>query len=221
MKVIAPLVSILALCLAACTTSDSGTAPDPEKSCAERRTALLHGVTEYRDAHASQDPRIAILRPYPLVVEGLNGSGGNLANGDSIWIPPYGYDPVHEYFPAVADTVSSGTETAFPVLRPDVVSAIQIVSDRAYSAKVRISDSKDRLVRESTQTFGYRGELKNMNRVARDGLMSFLAWNGKDRTGALAPDGSYQWRITFTFNDGTQYAAVARTGLFKTLCPEM
>ena len=60
----------------------------------------------------------------------------------------------------------------------------------------------------------------NQNRVVPNGLVSFLVWNSRDRNGALVTDGAYLWRINFTFNDGTEYQATAKTGFFNTICPE-
>lgn len=213
----ASLLPVLALGFAACT--GFGTGPDPVKSCAERNAGLYKHVEEFSATHPSQDTHINVLRPYPseIDLQFMNGPNGV----EIVWIPPVGFNHgTGEVLTSIPmDTASNGVETSTLELKPAETSLVQVVSTGRYVATVRIFDSANRLVREFIQDFGYHGEVNNPTRVTPNGFASYLVWNNRDRNGRLVAGGAYLWRIGFTFKDGTEYEATAKTGIFNTACP--
>lgn len=135
-----------------------------------------------------------------------------------VWIPPYGFTENGDFKPYTAslNDLPGGTrETGTPVRLPPNISAIQVVSTTAYIAHVSIFDNYGNFVNSSTQAFGGRGELQNLNRVVPKGLVSYLVWDLRDKNGQLAGQGVYVWKVTFEFKGGKQEVQYTRTGVMR------
>ena len=70
------------------------------------------------------------------------------------------------------------------------------------------------LFRSFVQSFGYHGEMDNMNRIIAGGKgrASYLVWNMRNQTGRKVGSGVYIWRVDFRFPD----AEKAETRIIKT-----
>jgi hypothetical protein len=143
------------------------------------------------------------------------------------WIPPAdwpaGYVPgVSVYTPekhAPNDSMKSGQDAATNGGMPGGIGAVQVVSTAEYVAEVSIFDNLGHWVKSFSQAFGYRGELANVKRRAKNGkgLVSFLVWDLKDAQGSRAANGAYIWKIQFRFKTGKQEVRYVRTGLARSL----
>lgn len=152
--------------------------------------------------------------------EGLKGFATSTGLGwQVLWIPPAGWEEGRAHVPyALADwgaVERSEREIATPVKLPAGTSAIQVVSAGAYVAHVVIFDNHGRAVSAFTQALGGKGELKNQARVVPGGLVSYLAWDQKDRRGQPVAQGAYVWRIVFKFKGGKNEVRYTRTGLIR------
>ena len=144
----------------------------------------------------------------------LSGSDWQL-----LWIPPVGWEAGKPFTPyQVSDFSSvpgSTAEVARGIPMPADISTIQVVSSAAYIAYVTIYDTQGNFVNSSVQAFGAKGELKNISRVVPKGLVSYLYWNQRDRSGQLAAQGAYVWKVVFKFQGGKNEVQYTRTGLIR------
>ncbi len=188
--------------------------------------------------------RIEFLQGYPPVA-GLdpNRPGFAVSNGDTHasgqfatqegsnwvveWIPPAdwpaGYVPGASVYSAEkhapGDSVKAGQDPAKIEGMPEGIGTVQVVSTAEYVAEVSIYDNLGSWVKAFSQAFGYRGELANAKRRAKDGkgLVSFLVWDLKDSRGQKAANGVYIWKIQFRFKTGKQVVRYVRTGVARSL----
>lgn len=93
------------------------------------------------------------------------------------------------------------------------LSAVQAVTEGAYSGTVRILDYQNRVVRELSPSFGYQGELENPNRKVEAGYVSYLVWDMKDSLGDLVVTGVYRWEINLEMSNGVIDHKVQRVGV--------
>lgn len=140
--------------------------------------------------------------PADYGVDGYDYIGGNYADVD------HGYIPRGDSKPTVAD------EKELTNL-PDTLSAIEVVTTTPYVANVTIYDHLGNFVRSFRQSFGYMGEFKNANRIAKNGFRSFLIWDLRDRKGQRVGQGVYIWKTVFTFEDRSQKVKFTRTGVVR------
>jgi hypothetical protein len=143
------------------------------------------------------------------------------------WIPPAdwpdGYVPgVSIYAPEIhapADLVRPGQDQGKAARMPSDIGAVQVISTGAYVADVSIYDNLGNWVKDFSQAFGFRGELANIDRKAKNGrgLVSFLVWNLKDSRGRKAGNGAYVWKIRFRFKVGKPEVRYVRTGVTRSL----
>ncbi len=170
--------------------------------------------------------RISQLRAYPPIVglDNTSTSQGCIDEGvsDNTWIPPVGFDPVKGIVdPNASNTCTSGSDNGTDTPRssiPACTSILEVISDGAYVADVRIFDQLGNFVSGSRQRFGACGELDNLNRSVAGKKRSFLVWNTRDNQGARVGTGAYVWRVNFISdrNDGKQSETVfIRTGFLR------
>jgi len=136
-----------------------------------------------------------------------------------LWVPPTGFnpqDPMSSYIPSSpSEEPRSGGETTYPSPMPSQIGVVQVATTGRYVAQVSIFDNTGHFVRNFKQAFGYRGELRNPYRSSEKGMLSFLIWDLKDKSGAKAGQGVYIWRINFAFADGKQEVQVVKTGVLR------
>jgi len=159
-----------------------------------------------------------------IAQETSKGSGKYAVN----WVPPVGFDPDHpERFDGsftnginghkvTLNDSSSGSDLGTITAIPDNISAVQVVTRDPYIAHIFIYDHLGNFLRAMVQSFGYSGELANVqNRSVNKGLASYLVWDMKDSHGQIAGNGVYVWKATFQFKNGKQEVQYTRTGIMR------
>jgi fibro-slime domain-containing protein len=147
-----------------------------------------------------------------------DGSGGYAV----FWIPPFGFDSKNpssfDYDDKTRPNDVPGTTPEFKGQEaiPENISAIQVISNEPYVARISIYDNLGNFLRSSVQSFGYKGELQNGLRNVPGGLRSFLVWDTKDKSGQPAGNGVYVWKVLFQFRGGKQDVQYTRTGILRT-----
>jgi fibro-slime domain-containing protein len=150
--------------------------------------------------------------------ETANGSGRYAV----YWIPPYGFDKNNPSgFNYNDQTRTNDIPSTVPEIKdqepiPENISAIQVISNEPYVARISIYDNLGNFLRSSVQSFGYKGELQNGLRSVPGGLRSFLVWDTKDKNGQQAGNGVYVWKVLFQFRGGKQDVQYTRTGILRT-----
>jgi fibro-slime domain-containing protein len=135
-----------------------------------------------------------------------------------VWIPPAGFTDINSYVPYTAnmkDIPGGARETATPLKVPANISTVQVVSTTGYKANVSIFDNYGNFVRSFVQYFGGRGELQNPARMVTGGYVNYLVWDMRDKSGQLAGQGVYVWKVTFIFSNGKQEIQYTRTGVMR------
>jgi hypothetical protein len=142
-----------------------------------------------------------------------------------LWIPPYGFeadDPVGSLKQIAKDFGNPQTgerkrEISGPQRMPAGISAIQVISNGAYKAQIRIFDNLGHFVRYMEQAYGMNGEDKNPDRALPAGQMSFLVWDMEDEMGNEVGQGVYVWKVNFTFVDKNKKSEVmyVKTGVVR------
>lgn len=185
---------------------------------------------------------IQVFRGYPPVV-GISASGDPigfvLVNNDprddkgsiystnkgavyqTEWVPPADFVPGVPYVGTKpvggVQAPSVGSDLTIPGPMPANISTIQVISTGEYSADITIFDNLGNFMKHFTQSFGYHGELANVNRSAIGGLASYLVWDLKDSKGQIAGQGVYVWKVVFTFKNNKQEIRYTRTGVTRSL----
>jgi hypothetical protein len=140
------------------------------------------------------------------------------------WIPPAdwpaGYVPGVSVYRPEAHSPSDpakGQDPAKHGSMPLGIGTVQVVSTGEYVADVSIFDNLGNWVKSFSQSFGFRGELVNGDRRAKNGkgLVSFLVWDLKDAHGRKVGNGAYVWKIGFRFKTGKQEIRYVRTGVAR------
>lgn len=136
------------------------------------------------------------------------------------WIPPVGFDSKNPsgfrpYSVDINADVSNTPESKSPEAIPEDISAVQVVSKEPYIAHITIYDNLGNFLRSSVQAFGYMGELQNDDRIVPKGRVSFLVWDRKDKSGQIAGNGVYVWKVVFQFKGGKQEVQYTRTGILR------
>ncbi len=135
------------------------------------------------------------------------------------WMPPHGFQDVESFRPFMPKRPDESShqemEYAGPVRMPSNISAVQIITTGKYVAYVSIFDHLGHYVTDFSQSFGYHGEMRNPNRSADKGMVSYLVWNMKDKKGQRAGNGAYVWKVLFLLEDEKQEVQFIRTGLVR------
>jgi hypothetical protein len=156
-----------------------------------------------------------------------SGYSSNTGSGWEVnWIPPVGFDEQtvekggagHGFIPKnPKDSATGETDPGRIVPMPPFLSAVQVVSTAPYVADVSIFDHLGNFLVSFRQSFGYRGEMGNDQRLAHtgNGLVSYLWWDTRDKNGQYAGQGVYVWKTIFHFQNGKQEVMFTRTGLMR------
>lgn len=149
-------------------------------------------------------------------------SGGGHANPETfkapLWIPPVGFTPGTSFsettLPTPGQSASSADPNRLQTLDPSTV-LVKVVSAGKYLVHAHLFDNLGNFVTAFDQSFGYKGELENIDRLEPLGYHSFLVWDGRDQKGRLAGQGVIIWKIDFVLDDGTRFNQYVRTGLLR------
>ncbi len=135
------------------------------------------------------------------------------------WMPPYGFTDVESFKPYMpsnpGEPARNEIEYAGPVPMPKNISTVQIITTGKYIAFVTIYDHLGQFVNEFKQSFGYHGEMRNPNRSADQGMVSYLVWNMKDTRKQPVGNGAYVWKVNFYLENQKQEVQFIRTGLIR------
>jgi hypothetical protein len=101
------------------------------------------------------------------------------------------------------------------------MSAVSVISEGPYKARVQIFSNLGEFVHASEQQFGYCGEMEDENRLRPGGFASFLIWNQKDLTGKYVGSGVYIWRVLYRMQDGTSRLEDYRQGIARGVNPSV
>lgn len=161
----------------------------------------------------------------------LGGSNGSLfihriaanpaiAGGKSrsSWIPPVGWEDGDMKVAHNPNAVPFGFDDTEMQPMPDSLSTIIVTSTSSYVAEVFIYSIQGEFVKRFVQSFGYHGELENMNRAANGGKgrASYLVWNMRNQTGRKVGSGVYIWRVEFRFPEGGKTESrIIKTGVTR------
>jgi hypothetical protein len=156
--------------------------------------------------------------------QGSEYSKNNGGQFVTVWVPPADfpadYDPKRNinYVPIVPPLNSQPVPNLdryklMPM--PRDISAVQVISTGEYIADVFIFDNIGNWVKSFRQAFGYRGELNNIDRAAKRGMVSYLVWDMKNAKGQKAGQGVYVWKVVFRFKTGKQEIRYTRTGVMR------
>jgi hypothetical protein len=156
--------------------------------------------------------------------QGSEYSKNNGGQFVTVWVPPADfptdYDPKKNinYIPVVpplnSDVVPNMDGYKLMPMPRDI-STVQVISTGEYIADVYIFDNIGNWVKSFRQAFGYRGELNNINRAAKRGMVSYLVWDMKNSKGQKAGQGVYVWKVVFRFKTGKQEIRYTRTGVMR------
>jgi len=95
------------------------------------------------------------------------------------------------------------------------ISLVQVVTTTKYIVDIAIFDHTGQFVRHLRQSFGYRGELANRERVVPGGYASYLVWDLKEKNKGKVGQGVYIWKMTFNFEGKRQQVKYVRTGVLR------
>jgi hypothetical protein len=146
-----------------------------------------------------------------------------------LWIPPVGFDPSNPnafflpnglsnqgYVPNLASNTQQISDDPTRIQgMPTNISALQVVSSGRYVADITIFDNLGNFIRKFRQSFGYQGELNNIQRTVSKGMVSYLLWDLHDQKGQRAGQGVYVWKVLFTFENHKQEVQYTRTGVLR------
>lgn len=185
---------------------------------------------------------ISSVRAHPPVVVDPKDPNFNLVNsqgrkqpgtgGYSQWIPPAGFNPLtyeqgrtwvqKPLVPGENPCPFSQTEVGFgrPENLPACLSAVQVISQGKYKAKISIFDNLGNFLRKQEQHFGYCGELGHDMRGITGGNVSYLVWDMKDEKGRKAGQGAYVWKITLETEKNSPIVETLITGIMRSSCLE-
>jgi hypothetical protein len=107
------------------------------------------------------------------------------------------------------------TQLSPRIFPKNCLSAVSVISEGAYKARVSIFSHLGAVVHHSEQHFGYCGELEDNNRLRRDGYASFLVWNQKDLSGRYVGSGVYIWKVRYKLDDGSTRTDIYKQGIVR------
>ncbi|MFC1586023.1 hypothetical protein ACFL5V_10785 [Fibrobacterota bacterium] len=138
------------------------------------------------------------------------------------WFQPQHLNPdgtVNE----LAQAVCNNTEEAVADVVPypeNCLSTVFVYSETPYTAKIMIYDHLGKFIHQSTQKFGYCGEMNNPYRNKPDGFLSFLVWNQKeDLNQTYVKDGVYIWKVKYEYPGYPSFTGYYRQGIVRTIEP--